>query len=193
MSKKNTEGGPLFQQAGEAKIIPLVLLIGDWRNSMRPHDYYIQIAETLTHCISRNKLDVTGYLITGRRLYLVLFILPSELDPQLDFFYEALKENIRKHAHHQGKLPQHHQHEETPAVDLREKLFTKLPLLNEQLVKLITGKAVKLPYYSPQLARLKDKIKQHAFCSAIDYSGGKGPVVFKKDTVKNNKHIPSKK
>ena len=60
--------------------------------------------------------------------------------------------------------------------DSYHRLFTKYPFYNDHIRSLITGKKVKLPYYDPNLARLKNYIHYHNYCSALDYAGGKSPV-----------------
>jgi hypothetical protein len=57
-------------------------------------------------------------------------------------------------------------------------LYEKHPMPNYWLAKLITGRTVEMVYYDPWLARIKDFIHHHPFCSVIDYAGGVGPVMI---------------
>jgi hypothetical protein len=61
---------------------------------------------------------------------------------------------------------------------LLKHLFCRQYLVNDYMTMLLTGRTVDLPYYNPHLTILKDKIRKSDFCSAIDYSGGEGPVVI---------------
>ena len=57
------------------------------------------------------------------------------------------------------------------------------PFLNDYIRALITGKEVHIGYYDPYLERLKQYIHNHNYCSALDYSGGKSPVIVATDDI----------
>lgn len=165
------------QSAARKRIIPLGLLSGKWKEAFSPHECKVMIAEALNSCVYMHHLEIAGYLITKRRLCLVLRADPKRLDEQLRHFYRTLRKEILQRIHRREEweqLPEEQPEEEKPV-----QLFVRYPLQNYMLIHLITGRKVQLPYYSPHLAKLKDKVNHENFCSAVDYSGAKGPVIVK--------------
>lgn len=159
------------------EIISTGLLIGDWKNEFPEHMCKVMIAEALNYCVYNSGMKIGGYLITRYRVCLVLKIDPVLLNEMLQQFYKELRKEIIQHTHRIKNRARGIADRLETKVEMHMSLFIKYPLLNDMLVRLITGRRVVLPYYSPHLARLKDRINESDFCSAIDYTGAKGPVV----------------
>lgn len=141
------------------------LVIGQWKRMFSDHHLKIFIAEALNYCISHNGMIIYGYLITDKRICLILDIQKSDLAVVLSGFFESVSMLISEPRYNNIR------------IDERiNGLFTIRPLLNDQLVSLLIGKPVVLPYYDKNLARLKDRLSHAHFCSVIDYSGARGPV-----------------
>lgn len=159
------------------EIISIGLLIGDWKNEFPEHMCKVMIAEALNYCVYNSGMKIGGYLITRHRVCLVLKIAPTLLNEMLQQFYDELRKEIIQHKHRIKNQARAIADRLETKVEMQMSLFIKYPLLNYMLIELITGQQVELPYYSPYLARLKDRINASDFCSAIDYTGAKGPVV----------------
>ena len=164
-------------------IFAYTLKIGKWNKLFRPVYYKTLIAEALnkTVCKGEFKNTIAGYLISNRRLCLVLKIEQKKTGQMLQIFYARVRDEIRKHLDtmDRPRLKSFLESEQVSFGDIAEGLFKEYELKNKPLIKLITGRKVELPYYDPQLKRLKDHIKDYPFCSAIDYLGGEGPVLVK--------------
>ena len=164
--------------AAKEQVIPLELLICSWKNEFSLHECKVMIAEALNYCVYRHRMKIAGYLVTKRRLCLVLKIEEQHLEEMLQHFYRELRKEIRQRLQLREEIRK--DLETLLAEGKPTSLFIQYPLQNYMLIRLITGRSVYLPYYSPYLARLTDKINMENFCSAVDYSGAKGPVVVKK-------------
>ncbi len=143
------------------------LMMGGWKDAFSDQRLKILLAEALNYCSCYEGLVINGYLITTRRLCLVLDTHKTDKEYVLLRFFECLRRLIR----------------ESPEINTgfdpeNAGLFRLYPLSNEHLIKLLTGRPVVLPYYDKNLERLKDRIIHADFCSAIDYSGAKGPVIL---------------
>jgi hypothetical protein len=166
---------------GHLPLFDFTLNIGSWKTVFTENQYKILIAESLNQAVCHEQLKRTlvGYLITNQRVFLVLRIKPGLVQKFLNFFYDAVRSNIRKHFEEMDKkiLRKILQQNEISMEDLFDNLFTQRRLRNENLVRLITGRNVVLKYYSPHLQKMKDQIRNYNFCSAIDYSGAESPVL----------------
>jgi hypothetical protein len=156
-----------------------VLKMGKWKNSFGDYAYKTVIAVALNACVDHHaedfRAEVKGYLITGKRLFIVWHIAKGEPERVFHFFENRLRAEIRKRKqyeedHGQGNI-------QKDEMESHEKLFEKHGMIEDNLVKLITGHVVNLGYYDPQLARLKAYLHQENFCSVADYRGAKGPVI----------------
>jgi hypothetical protein len=175
------------------------LKTGEWKNIFEEEECRQMMAVALNSCIGHQHkkhtddfgLRIAGYLITKNMLYLVLDMEQDNVADILLLFYETLQEMIRDKMIHQEisgndgnaavviplSIPDHHQ------------LFKKHAFNNDALVKLLTGHSFRLRYYDPQLARLKDFLHHHHFCSLIDYAGGEGPVQVSPERLKQHNNI----
>jgi hypothetical protein len=182
MAKKNTI--EIAKQVIKKPVIQptihsISLIIGSWKEQFMDEQIKLIIAEALNYCTCNHKLHIVGYLITKRRVCLVLKIIEADLTKILDVFFEKVGKLIRQHQEHvrSQNFKTYEKENIIQIARLFKDLFIQIPLINAHLIKLITGRPVVLPYYNPHLARLKDRIHNYNFCSAIDYSGAKGPVV----------------
>ncbi|MDB5145451.1 MAG: hypothetical protein JWQ66_4164 [Mucilaginibacter sp.] len=154
------------------------LKIGPWRRAFTDEMNKRIIAEALNQCVKNKVFLVNGYLMTSTTLFLVLHREKMDLDARIERFYQQVRLVIEVHLH-RLKLAgarfcagwDHYLGDE-----INKHLFRRQYLLSPDMVTLLTGGKVKLPYYNRQLARLKKIIHDSDFCSAIDYQGGEGPV-----------------
>jgi hypothetical protein len=184
MAKRNpvgTGGQVKNKSDAEPSIQAISLIIGAWKGLFPEEQNKIIIAEALNYYSCSEGLIIIGYLITNRRVCLVLETDKGNMDKMLTLFYEGLKRAVQQY------------HDRLIALDMRTynskgeikkeglfaSMFVQRPLVNDYLIRLITGREVNLPYYNPHLARLKDRLHNYNFCSVIDYSGAKGPVIVK--------------
>lgn len=184
MTKKNRNGTGIevTDQSGDRPSIhAIALTVGAWKELFPDEQYNIIIANALNYCTCNDGLTIAGYLITNRRMFLVLEISSAHIESMLVLFYERVRREIKKHKEQikDQRWRTYDSEEQTKSDELFVNLFKQYPLVNDHLIGLITGRLVNLLYYSPHLARLKDRIHNYNFCSALDYSGAKGPVIVK--------------
>jgi len=156
-------------------LFPIALIPGDWKDEFSEYEYNVMIAEALNYCVYNEEMDISGYLLTKHRLYLVLKTEYVHINSVLLHFYDRLRKEIQHAQRIKKEIEKALRHPE--AALEKPALFVRYPLQNPYLVKLITGRKVELPYYDAQLQRLKAEVNKASFCSAIDYTGAKGPVV----------------
>ncbi|HEU4716471.1 MAG TPA: hypothetical protein VFU15_01505 [Bacteroidia bacterium] len=165
------------------------LAIGEWRELFTESEYKLIIAESLNETVVTRGFHtiLNGYLITKRRVCLVLHGDREKAQAMLDVFYRNVKKQLLRRLHakpaemqkeiiHRLALEGHEGHRH---------LFREFPLYNYVLVRLITGRPAGVLYYSPHVERLKERIRNYPYCSAIDYSGAKGPVIVTTVNLKN--------
>jgi hypothetical protein len=168
------------QSDDRPSIHAITLTIGAWKELFPGDQNNIIIADALNYCTCNDGLTIAGYLITNRRVFLVLEISSAYIESMLVLFYERVRKEIKKKQNViKGQSWRYESEGQTKTDELFVNLFKQYPLVNDHLIRLITGRSVNLLYYSPHLARLKDRIHNYNFCSALDYSGAKGPVIVK--------------
>ena len=120
-------------------------------------------------------------MITEKRVCLVLEIQRNEINSMLAKFYDSVLKEIKKLRQQNENVDLRTENNEAVirTGNFSTHLFTQYPLIDSYLVQLITGKQIYSNYYNPQLEKLKKYIHNYNFCSAIDYSGAKGPVMVK--------------
>jgi hypothetical protein len=179
--KKNKKEEIIIEELIEIRpAIPCLaytLKIGKWKSLFPRNELLILVSESLNLTLKHHRFCETlvGYLITDKR---VCLILQPDSQPFLDNFYLNTRDEIMRRLDQLDKnfLKKRLHELEINLGDLTHHLFEQRNLLRNELYWLMLGKEVKLPYYSPHLARLKDRIHNYPYCSAIDYSGAKGPV-----------------
>jgi len=184
MAKRKTEE-PLElnedQLEKKSSFHAISLLIGRWTEMYTDEQVKIIIAESLNFCTAYHYMKIAGYIITEKRLCLVLEIHSHETNGMLAKFYESVLKEIKKLRQQNDNADFKTASNEAiiKTVNFFTNLFIQQPLTDSYLVPLITGKPVYLSYYNPQLEKLKKYIHNCNFCSALDYSGAEGPVVVK--------------
>lgn len=181
-------------QAPVPPVLPFVLRPGDWASSMKLIDYKVLIAEALNATVDEDgdyRDTLVGYFITDKSLYLVWRVAEKKVERLFHFFYDRVRDNIRRHfAETKHTALKNLLHEEQMSrEELFDGLFRRSVLHDEHLVRLITGRKVELPYSDPYLDRLRAEIHNHPFCSALDYEGAIGPVHVRLMNAKDWKEL----
>jgi hypothetical protein len=168
------------ERVHECTIHSYTLKIGAWRQLFAPEECKLIMAEAMNATLNSGefRLALTGYLFTDYRACIILQTEHRKIRLFFDMFYDCIRSGIRHHVDKISKpgmkkklLEELNSHD-----DLFENLFREHPLKDEHLIALITGRSVELPYSDPQLERLKEKIRNHRYCSAVDYLGAQSPV-----------------
>ncbi len=184
MAKRNpveTGGQEKNKLVDESSIHAISLIIGAWKRQFTDEQNKVIIAEALNYYTYREGLTIVGYLITNRRICLVLETDKGDMENMLVMLYEGLKRAVQQYHDRLRNLglTTYDNKQQEEKNELFTDMFIQRPLVNDYLIRLITGRHVDLPYYNPHLARLKDRLHNYNFCSAIDYSGARGPVIVK--------------
>lgn len=161
----------------EEKISPKehaqILVMNSWYKQIPEAQRNIIIANALNTCVIDKSFKITGYLITNTRIFLIGYSEKTPFQDVLEHFYLQVEIGIVNYKKMRNQYSDaHHLEHYTP-----HKLFTLFPFYNDDTRKLITGKKVSIPYYDPRLARLKDYIHHHNYCSILDYAGGESRVI----------------
>ncbi|MFT5891227.1 MAG: hypothetical protein ACI9Y7_001328 [Dokdonia sp.] len=159
----------------------LLLHFGPWIEDLPEDEVLVLISVALNYCVLHEEIKIKGYLITRSHLCLVI----KSHKHSIHHILTVLSEQIASGVYAYLKL-MYEEDDEEKVIYLHDQysMFTKHTLQNRYLIQLITGKDVKLPYYSPKLARLKSLTHNYNYCSVPDYTGAKGPVTV---------YIPEKK
>ncbi len=166
-----------------SRLHKFVLDIESWGKEVPYTQRKVMIAEALNTCTYHRYLKVIGYLITVRKVFLIIETQDYRLEDALRLFYECIADSIHHYLREERELDQERCEE---YQEIEEKhiahhdLFKRYPFDNEYLLKLIIGQEIDLLYYSPYLAKLKDQIHDYNYCSALDYRGAKSPVTITK-------------
>ncbi|CAD0007531.1 hypothetical protein [Flavobacterium chungangense] len=153
------------------------LKLGDWKNQFHLNYVKTLIAMALNHCTENDNLIINGYLITDKTLYLIVKTNDKNFDSSLKKIENNIHFLLENHTKELKTIDRYsfETHEEK-LYFIRKPLFKMYPLKNEHLIQLLTGKKVTLPYFDRKLEDLKLLIRNHPFCSAVDYAGAIGPV-----------------
>ncbi|WP_298507594.1 hypothetical protein [uncultured Kordia sp.] len=156
-----------------------LLVMNSWRLEIPEVSRNIIIANALNDCVLYKNLNLVGYLITTRRVFIIGASENTPFQEILYHFYHTVETGIAEYKKMRNEYDgtYHSEHH------VYHKLFTPYPFLNDYIRALITGKEVNLPYYDPYLKHLKHYIHHHNYCSALDYSGGKSPVIVATDDI----------
>jgi hypothetical protein len=177
--KKNEDTAEVIVSKKHLHCHKVTLKIGNWKKHFDFNYVNTIIAMALNHCTKTNELVINGYLITSQNLYLVVKTTEKTIDAAVNKIelqmIVLLKINPKKLKENRYEISLIAD-DENIFYAARRPLFKIHPLQNEHLVKLITGKKVVLPYFDRNLEDLKAMVRNHSFCSAIDYLGAIGPV-----------------
>lgn len=157
------------------------LVPGDWKKLFGKEHFYTVTAECLNTCVYNKNMHIHGYVITYNSICLLIGN-GDKVHEKLTAFYDEIKKAILKQRRHAGYNDAENE------ITLYH-LFRSYRILNTALKHLLVGKDVNLPYYNPQVARLKQWLKCQPFCSVIDYTGAKGPVAVTKPEHNHELHF----
>lgn len=149
------------------------LHLGSWRDTIPEDEVLISVSIALNYCVCHEEIKIKGYLITKSHVCLVITSHKHSVHHVLTVLSEQIESNIHAYLKLQSEETAH---EKIVYLHDQYRMFTKHKLQNDDLIDLITGKEVKLPYYSPKLARLKRLTHNYNYCSVINYAGAIGPV-----------------
>ena len=171
------------QQKPGKPLVPLTLIIGRWKKELDDRKCKLLIADALNQTVLQKEFEhsIAGYLITSRRVCLVLHLEPLQVRKMLNVFYDQVRHLLDAHWNEYDNQfkknfwPDHGHHEAGDG-----KLFIEAPLVNFNLIDLLLGRNIDTIYYDKHKERLKERIRNYPFCSAIDYSGAVSPVIVSK-------------
>ena len=154
--------------------------IGPWKRLLPEESVKILIAKAFSACVSYNNMKINGYLITKRRVFLLL----NNSDDQLlclgnAFFYSV--ESIVSQ-YFKGRNEEYIWHDyKKRHPEFVMTLFKSRFLMNRYVERIICKphedrKVDRI--IDPKYKRLKEIISNYNYCSSIDYSGAIGPVDF---------------
>lgn len=160
------------------------LRIGHWKRLFEEVKCKWIIAKALNSWVKsnqENKFELTGYVITDAKLGLVLKIRTKDLPISLNRFFEVLNKEIMDSLENKEmEIADALGEEMNSGTNVQfHNLFETKSQMSPFLVRLLTGRKIKLPYYNVRLVRLEERIHKYNFCSAMDYSGAIGPVETK--------------
>lgn len=171
-----------------AGIFSFTMKIGDWKKIFRPAFYKTLIAVSLNYTVHKGEFRhmIVGYLITDRRVCLVLYTEHKKVRRMLDHFYRCLHDEIHRSLE-MADAPErdYFLSEITGFENAHGKLFTEYELRDIYLIRLLTGREPNVLYPDARVLRLKERLRNYPFCSVINYNGGESPVlvrVLKKKT-----------
>ena len=161
---------PKFRKSDKKTAV--LLEMKSWCLLFTDSEIQVLIAEALNTTVVDTKTEIKGYLITSWRVYLIL---KAKKRRTIEFIHhfehkvkrKILKELRKKTDKDQVKLFEHKK---------PHKMFNRLRFNNCEMMDLLEGKTVKLPYYDPGLNRLSEFLENYNFCSVPDYKGNVGPV-----------------
>lgn len=170
------------RERSQPGIFSFTLKMGSWKRIFRAGYYKTLIAEALNITVHKGEFrnTIAGYLISERRLCLVLHVEEKKVRKMLDRFYAHLREEISRSLEVLTIRERDQFRKEIDAFEHRTAaLFSEYTLKNKALIRLITGRRAVALYPDANLQRLKDRLRNQPFCSTIDYKGGEGPVLVK--------------
>lgn len=145
------------------------LIAKKWRSLLSENSYKLIIVEALNYCVHNGDLHLRGYLITSDSVYIIARQSEDEINCVLDEFYKQVMHKLHKYFKNTN----------IPVVGLvQEKnlVFLRVTFNPGMLSRLLLGHQVNLPYFSPKLEFLKDKINNYRYCSTNSYQGALGLV-----------------
>ncbi len=161
------------------KYVELLLFLGPWKRLVPPYWSKVIIAKALNKCDRKHGLRIKGYIITHRKIGLVLDNEKEEVEHILEEFKKYVYKQIKRHLNEEDDSPEDLVNFTLKGISKSKGLFRRTQLFNDHLVNMLMDKPLKIDYYSPHLARLKDYLHRYDFCSVQDYRGAKGPVKVK--------------
>ncbi len=156
------------------------LVYKNWHHHIPIEIRKIMIADSLNKAIDIHKLKIHGYLIMESNM--ILYVEKSiEYPVVLERFHDCFNATFKAY------LDEKEQNGEMINLNFYRAMtsfFLEQQLFDKNLVLLLTGRKVNKAYHDPNLLRWKALLKQTRYCSIIDYSGGKSPVLVHQTTFK---------
>lgn len=151
----------------------LLLHLGPWIEDLPEDEVLARISVALNYCVRFEKCKIKGYVITRSHVCLIMVTYKNSIHHVLTVLSEQIANSVSAYL---KLLPDQEEEEKVMYLHETYSMFTKHTLQNRYLIQLLTGNDVKLPYYSPKLARLESLTHNYNYCSVPDYAGAKGPV-----------------
>ncbi len=163
----------------------LELYVGKWGEFFSEQEIKIIIAVALNYCTQNATLKIIGYLIIGEQVSLIVAGTKEQWDKVSTVFYEQTARRVTEFLK-QNKSDNLSSWENENSSEQLNGLYEPYPFTNQYLTLLLTGQKIDLPYYNAEVVQLKDQVASYDFCSALDYSGAKGPVLVTTSWLKKN-------
>ena len=175
----HTEGlSNQHEKVGKKPRFQTIMLVKEEWKKMVPYDFRkIIIARALNEGVREKGFEIIGYLITERRLVLILKNHQTQIKKMIKEFYKLFVEELKKYLKGVDDLKYHFLLGDESDSETGKHLFKRYRLFDETLERLLTGRAVNEHYYDPHVARLEHIIQHYNYCSALDYSCGISPVL----------------
>ncbi len=161
------------------------LHIGTWKKKFSSQQRTIMIVSGLNKLTDRHKekCHILGYLITNRRVCLIVEIERNNMERVLEDFNSFIAKEIHLALHENSDVYVMDALDGISEGKLMGALFTAYPFYNNDLMRLLTGRVPNYDYYNPHLEKMRDHLRNYNFSSALDYTGAKSTVkVTLKDT-----------
>ena len=156
------------------------LVYKNWHHHIPIEFRKIMIAESLNKAVINKDINIHGYLIMESNM--ILYVEESiEYPVVLELFYDCFNATFKAY------LDEKEQNGEMINLNFYHAMtsfFIEQELYDKNLELVLTGRKVIKPYHDPSFLKLKAISKQTKYCSILDYSGGKSPVLIHKTTFK---------
>jgi hypothetical protein len=168
------------QEAG-AETVPLMLLPGKWKSFLSENEYKTLVAAALNECVVEIDFVIAGYLISIQHVYLVLKINKSRLANLRELFFEKVEQSLLSHfaTLMRKGVPF------IPSMKIiqpgdKDSLFEQYFFDDRLLLQLLMNEKRDLPFFDPQLMKMKEWLGSSDFCSYNLQAGEIGPVLTRK-------------
>ncbi|RYU91657.1 hypothetical protein EWM62_06880 [Mucilaginibacter terrigena] len=136
-------------------------------------EHKILIARTLNELVSKGQLVIYGYLINVTEIYLVPACEKRELGAVQKLITDALKRMMRS-----DKTTGDIMNKGYKIVDMHSAELNCIVIEDALVTSLFTGGRLRSPFNKYYYRKLQKQILNGDFSSAIEYSGGVGPVIM---------------
>ena len=173
-------------------------VFGEWKRKIPVNKRAIIIAKSINYFTGHKKfkVDILGYLITRRRVCLILETKRYDIKDVFDEFKKNAAEEIKRYLQYNWYHRTDDDFDDKDLKHLRLNPFRQEAFYNDTIVRLMTGRKPDIKYYSPHIEKLKDMIHNYDFSSALNYSGalcavdiGKKPESFWTKNLKRTKEL----
>ncbi|WP_430410656.1 hypothetical protein [Kordia sp.] len=153
-----------------------VFVMNAWSNEIPEASRNMIVAAALNQSVESEELLVMGYLIKHQCLFLIGFSRNIKIEETLNNFFRQVAFGIEEYQQRKNKYKNYEGVNSLKTASYAY-IFTEYPFEDRYIYELIMGRSINLSYYDPHLARWKDYIHDYNYCSALDYLGGKSPVL----------------